>query len=178
MARIILEKKGDLTKEADQGGWIPLHYAAHLGHLSMVKLLINYDKFAAYIGDKKGKKTALHIAAGQGYIHVMEELISSCPDCCELVDQRAWNVLHFAMESVNSEAVEYLHKYLWLSYLLNEKDTEGNAPLHCLTASLCEYTTLLDNSRVDKMAINRQNPNALDIGKANYNLSSSKVHTH
>ncbi|KAJ6890533.1 hypothetical protein NC651_024130 [Populus alba x Populus x berolinensis] len=44
---------------------------------------------------------------------------------------------------------------------------QGNTPLHCLAASLCEDTTLLKNSRVDKMAIKEENLNVQDIVGAN-----------
>ena len=174
MAKIILKKKQGLTKEADEQGWIPLHHAAHFGNLSIVKLLMQYDKFSAYIGDK-GKRTALHIAARRGSVAIMKEIISCCPDCCEIVDQRGWNVLHFAMESHKYDAVDYLNQNLWLSNLLNEKDAKGNTPLHRLAASLCEHTSFPDNSRVDKMAMNMENLTALDIAKENDDFPENKV---
>ncbi|MFQ6648901.1 hypothetical protein Gotur_020929 [Gossypium turneri] len=39
--RVILRKKGNLTKERDEDGRTPLHYAAHLGgRLSVVEELL------------------------------------------------------------------------------------------------------------------------------------------
>lgn len=53
---------------------------------------------------------------------------------------------------------------------------QGNTPLHCLAASLCEDTTLLKNSRVDKMAIKKENLNVQDIVGANdSNLLNARV---
>ena len=47
--------------------------------------------------------TPLHLAASQGHKDVMREIILHCPECYELIDERVWNILHFAMASLNKE---------------------------------------------------------------------------
>ncbi|TYH78430.1 hypothetical protein ES332_D04G225800v1 [Gossypium tomentosum] len=72
----------NLTKERDEDGHTPLHYAAHLGsRLSVVEELLKGDVSAAYIGDKKRGMTPLLMAARQ--------------DCCEKVDNKGLNLLHY-----------------------------------------------------------------------------------
>lgn len=93
-----------LTKIRDQQGWIPLHYAVLSGQESLVRLLLEFDKNTAYIRDKKEKKTALHFAASQGHIGVIEELLSSCPDCCELIDNGGQNALDVITKADNLDA--------------------------------------------------------------------------
>ncbi|KAA3463429.1 ankyrin-2-like [Gossypium australe] len=93
--RIILENKGDLTKEADENGHTPLHYAAHLGHDSVVEELLKWDLLAAYVDDKEWEMTPLLMAARQGHGQIVTKILSSCPGCCEKVDKRGWNFLHF-----------------------------------------------------------------------------------
>ncbi|TYH78450.1 hypothetical protein ES332_D04G227500v1 [Gossypium tomentosum] len=94
--RIILEKKGNLTKERDEDGHTPLHYAAHLGsRLSVVEELLKRDVSAAYIGDKKRGMTPLLMAARQGYSGTCSKILSLCPDCCEKVDKIGLNLLHY-----------------------------------------------------------------------------------
>ncbi|KAG4153460.1 hypothetical protein ERO13_D04G184600v2 [Gossypium hirsutum] len=94
--RIILEKKGNLTKERDEDGHTPLHYAAHLGsRLSVVEELLKRDVSAAYIGDKKRGMTPLLMAARQGYGGTCSKILSLCPDCCEKVDKIGLNLLHY-----------------------------------------------------------------------------------
>ncbi|CAL9026109.1 unnamed protein product [Prunus brigantina] len=97
MTKEILEKKKDLAIAADEQWWTPLHYAALSGCTSIVKQLLQADRSSAYIMDKADKKTALHIAASRGHVGVMKQLISHCPNCCELVDQRRRNALHYAL---------------------------------------------------------------------------------
>ncbi|KAG8500115.1 hypothetical protein CXB51_004385 [Gossypium anomalum] len=94
ITKIILEK-GDLTKKTDENGHTPLHYAAHLGHDSIVEELLKKDVSAAYLGDKKWEMTPLLMAARQGNGRTVRKILFYCPACCEKVDQRGWNLLHF-----------------------------------------------------------------------------------
>ncbi|PPD77127.1 hypothetical protein GOBAR_DD25953 [Gossypium barbadense] len=94
--KVILNKKGNLTKERDEDGHTPLHYAAHLGNrLSVVKELLKRDVTAAYIGDKMRGMAPLLMAARQGHLLTVSKILSLCPDCCEKVDNKSLNVLHY-----------------------------------------------------------------------------------
>ncbi|TYJ40967.1 hypothetical protein E1A91_A04G178700v1 [Gossypium mustelinum] len=94
--RVILEKKGNLTRERDEDGHTPLHYAVHLGgRKSVVEELLQRDVSAAYIGDKKRGMTPLLMAARQGYLGTVRMILSLCPDCCEKVDNKGLNFLHY-----------------------------------------------------------------------------------
>ncbi|KAK3206481.1 hypothetical protein Dsin_020527 [Dipteronia sinensis] len=90
-------------------------------------MLLIEDKSAAYKADNEGKM-ALHVAAGLGRVNIMRELISRCPGCCELVDKRGWNVLHFASTSKNRNAVGLILQNPSPGNLANEKDEKGNTP--------------------------------------------------
>ncbi|TYH23155.1 hypothetical protein ES288_A04G187800v1 [Gossypium darwinii] len=94
--RVILEKKGKLARERDEDGHTPLHYAVHLGgRKSVVEELLKRDVSAAYIGDKKRGMTPLLMAARQGYLGTVSQILSYCPDCCEKVDNKGLNFLHY-----------------------------------------------------------------------------------
>ncbi|BFG39447.1 hypothetical protein CerSpe_257210 [Prunus speciosa] len=163
MTKEILEKKKDLAIKADEQGWTPLHYAALSGCTSIVEQLLQAHRSSAYIVDKADKKTALHIAAYRGHVGVVKQLISHCPDCCERVDQRGRNALHYALEKHQSRITTFVLKDSWLSnILLNAKDVDGNTPLHLLDVSLFG-TRFIGDTRVDKMAFNKENMNALDV---------------
>ncbi|PRQ47212.1 putative ankyrin repeat-containing domain, PGG domain, protein accelerated cell death 6 [Rosa chinensis] len=175
-----------LTKAVDKQGWTPLHFAAFFGHSLIVKHLLRADESAAYVRDKDDKKTALHIAVSKGHLDVMKELISHCPDCCELVDKRHQNVLHYAIENKRFEIQDFVQKDPWLSnVLLNGKDDNQNTPFHQLAASFYKFghvsragSEIIDSSkdfisdaRVDKMAFNKEHLTALDMIQANHSFS-------
>ncbi|XP_021804535.1 alpha-latroinsectotoxin-Lt1a-like [Prunus avium] len=167
MTKEILNKKKDLAIAADEKGWTPLHYAAFYDRASIVTQLLEADKCSAYMRDEADKKTALHIAGSKGHVRVMKQLISYCPDCCEVVDQRRRNALHYALEKRQSRIIDIIMMDTWLSnVLLNAKDVDGNTPLHLLNAPLCTETPFIVYDKVDKMAFNKENMNALDVIEA------------
>ncbi|XP_022722158.1 ankyrin repeat-containing protein ITN1-like [Durio zibethinus] len=136
-ARIIIEAQKHLTKETDDKGRTPLHYAAHLGLRSIVQLLLKADPSTAYITDKERGTTALHMAAWSGRTGIMEDIISYCPGCCEIVDKRGWNFLHFAVVSLRPGKLKrFLFddnnkiKDLPVRNLIDERDINGNTPYH------------------------------------------------
>ncbi|XP_052293047.1 ankyrin repeat-containing protein NPR4-like [Citrus sinensis] len=160
----LLEKRKSLTRERDQHGWTPLHYAAYSGNFGGTHLLLESDRSAALIANKDRKMTALHLAAGQGNESIMDAIIDHCPECCELVDDRGGNVLHFAMVSFSARKLkDLLDKYPLVWNLINEKDVKGNTPLHVL-AALCpqsyyvvSYVVPWNTGRAYYEAVNKQN---------------------
>ncbi|GMJ09824.1 hypothetical protein like AT4G03500 [Hibiscus trionum] len=117
--RIILEKRVNLTKERDEDGHTPLHYAAHLGHSAVVEELLKWDVSAAYVTDKKWEMTPLLMAARQGHGHIVNKIFSSCPDCCEKVDKIGWSFLHFvAFRNSPSDLCDKIFKSGEVSSLL------------------------------------------------------------
>ncbi|KAL9411276.1 hypothetical protein AB3S75_044966 [Citrus x aurantiifolia] len=138
----LLGKKGGLTAVRDKYGWTPLHHAAYSGRELTSKLLLDYDKSAARIGDKDRKMTALHLAAARGHIMVVDRILSSCEDCCAQVDERGWNFLHFAMVSLDLFQLSGLlikHPIVRNSRLLVDEDVNGNTPLH-VVAAVCRLS--------------------------------------
>nr|TKS02784.1 hypothetical protein D5086_0000159630 [Populus alba] len=135
-ARKLLEKEKTLTKTTDENGWSPLHCAAFYLRWSIptVKVLLEYDASAAYIAETEKKRTALHIAAIRGHVNAMKEIVSGCPACCELVDNRGWNALHYAVASKISYVFEECLEIPELARLGTKKDDNGNTPFHLIAA--------------------------------------------
>ncbi|XVF37731.1 hypothetical protein REPUB_Repub20aG0035000 [Reevesia pubescens] len=135
----LIEAKEYLTKETDDKGRTPLHYAAHLGHRSVAKLLLQKDVSAAYITDKDRGVSALHMAAWRGEIDIMEDIISYSPDCCLIVDKRGWNFLHFLVVTLPPFALKrFLNgnkvEDIPIRILLDAKDVNGYTPIHVMIA--------------------------------------------
>ncbi|XP_059446692.1 ankyrin repeat-containing protein At5g02620-like [Corylus avellana] len=166
----ILENIDGISREKDNNGWIPLHLA--LSFKDIVELLLDKDREVAYMKDTKGR-TLLHIAAQYGLVHAMNVIVERCPDCCELVDNRGWNVLHFAIKGGSmflEKIMDIITENKSFSNLLNEKNADGDTPLH-FYSKYATFLIVLDliikkfmsHPRGDKMAFNKQNLNAYDI---------------
>ncbi len=165
-----------LINKADQEGSTPLHCAAYFNSSTTIRSLLTFDRNAAYMKDVKGR-TALHIAAHRGHEEIMKSILLICPDCSELVDNRGWNALHFAVNSSRwpEDVVQVILNRPILNNLLNEKDANGNTPLHFHSKSSQYLEALICHDRVDKMAFNNQNLDAYDIALTNAELSDEKV---
>ena len=137
MVKEILKWKPDLTKEVDENGWSPLHCTAYLGYVSIVRQLLDEsDRFVVYLRVKNNdNKTALHIATTRGNKRIAKLLVSRYLDCCEQIDINGNNALHLFM--MQRGFFKSLIKISWMNAgaLINEKNVEGQTPLHLLAHS-------------------------------------------
>lgn len=167
-----------MATATDEAGCTALHKAATYGFISMVKIILEYDRTAAYVARKDDKMTALHFAAAEGNLDVIKELISQFPDCCELVDHNCQNVLHYAFQNNQDEIVDFFSTDPWLSnILLNGRDLGGNTPLHHMAKYLNGWfmNNYIDNDTVDVLAFNKENLNAIDLILANEEDTSKSL---
>ncbi|CAK7349941.1 unnamed protein product [Dovyalis caffra] len=146
-------------------------YRGPNGRTALHAAVMNDDH--AYIVDTDKKRTALHIAAIQGNAEVIEEIVSACPTCCELVDNRGWNALHYAVASTKRrEVFGKAVKISKLGQLIYEKDEEGNTPLHLLAAfSKFSWYILPYEFRTSKSkmcGVNKQGLSVDDLLKGNF----------
>lgn len=163
--RELLKKCGsEVLEVADDCGWMPLHYAAHLSNVHVVQQFLKTNSSIAYIKDNEGM-SALHISARNGHTCVLKKLLEQRPDICELLDKKDRTALHVAVESGKKKAVKILLDWMAFNDLLNEQDIEGNTALH-LAAIHKHYrilTLMAKDSRVDKGVRNKSQMTVLEI---------------
>ncbi|XP_059314773.1 ankyrin repeat-containing protein ITN1-like [Lycium ferocissimum] len=97
---MILRNEPSLTKQVDDLGWSPLHFAAYFGFELLVRTLLMADKQMASETTKEDNKTPLHLAAINGKLKAMEEILEQCPDSLEAVTTQGQNVLHLVAENI------------------------------------------------------------------------------
>ncbi|KAF8032271.1 hypothetical protein BT93_D1259 [Corymbia citriodora subsp. variegata] len=162
-----MEKRPEVIREGDDIGWTPLHYVAYLGKVKAVRLLLQHDISVAYNLNKEGE-SALDLAAFQGHVNVIDELVKSCPDACDIISTKGQTVLHAAVIGGRMNVINYILGMPNLDDLINEQDTDGNAALH-LAALHKKYNIigmLAQDKRVDRLAKNKDHLTALDIFSA------------
>lgn len=170
--RVLCDARPEFLREKDNDGRYPIHYAAALGNLEIVRTLLKYDKHIAYFGDTDNR-WPFHLAASNGHTSIMEELLQKFPDSGETSDNRNWNALHIAVERGNLEVVRYILNSDKLAELINEGNEEGNTPLH-LAIFYHQFSIsllLLKDKRVEFNVINRKGQTALDIIVSDHEVS-------
>uniref|UniRef100_A0A5B7AUZ0 PGG domain-containing protein n=1 Tax=Davidia involucrata TaxID=16924 RepID=A0A5B7AUZ0_DAVIN len=178
---VLLNWNQDLVKKADIYGWLPLHYAARMNNVPSVRQLLDKDKSVAYLkADEDNEMTALHVAATQGHVDVIEVLISECPGCWEIVNSRGQNILHIAVKHKKKKLIKFILKNSSLESLINQKDDDGNTPLHLLVASNFFLSELIMHPIADKSTYNKKNLTPRDIAfySNDYTMSQGLIKSY
>ncbi|KAF5206156.1 Ankyrin repeat-containing protein [Thalictrum thalictroides] len=164
MAKLLLDKKLGLVKEADDNGRTPLHFASALGLSDFVQMLLKYDTSTTCFLDKNGS-APIHLAAHFGRLSIIKKFIRVQPDIKDLLDGASRNILHIATECQQVNVVKYILKKKCFAELLNGKDKHSNTPLHQATITGTPYIVniLVRDKRVDVTATNRERYTAMAI---------------
>ncbi|KAF8019865.1 hypothetical protein BT93_G0529 [Corymbia citriodora subsp. variegata] len=159
----ILDKSPEVIREGDAMGWRPLHYAAYLGKVKEVELLLQRDTSVIYVLDDEGN-SALHVAAFQGHIKVIDQLNKSCPDAWDIINTKGQTALHAAVIGGHHNIVGHIVKMPKREDLINEQDANGNTALHLAVHSrkYISARILARDKKVDYFATNKDYLTAVD----------------
>ncbi|KAI8551696.1 hypothetical protein RHMOL_Rhmol06G0206100 [Rhododendron molle] len=165
--RILWEKdQSSFHLRYDVEGRNSLHFSASIGFLEGVNFLLSKFCSATYQRDKRGL-FPIHTASSKGHVNIIQAIRQHCPDSRELLTLQGQNIFHVAAKSGNDKAVSSMLKMPELEKLLNEKDDDGNTPLH--VATICGHprivSALTRDERVDLELGNNDGFTALDIAE-------------
>uniref|UniRef100_A0A0V0I9H8 Putative ovule protein n=1 Tax=Solanum chacoense TaxID=4108 RepID=A0A0V0I9H8_SOLCH len=128
--------------------------------------MLGWKRSLAYLpaGSENDWTTTFHIAASEGDMLMLFELLNHCPDCWEMLNSNGQNAFHVALLNGHEMFVSVFYGSGFCNSLVDEADNEGNTPLHLLAASGDNVPQIiLDHPRAKKMAFNKQNQTPLDI---------------
>ncbi|PHU18416.1 hypothetical protein BC332_14111 [Capsicum chinense] len=157
-----------LCEEPDLWGWNSLHYVVKLGLEDVVSDMLRWKKSLVYLpaGSENDWTTAIHIAASEGDVNMINKLLYHCPDCWDTLNSNNQNATHVAVLNNQDEVVRFLLDSDKCDNLVVEPDSDGNTPLHLLAASGNHVPELINHPRAKKMSFNKQYQSPLDIALA------------
>ncbi|KAM3345244.1 hypothetical protein P3S68_024953 [Capsicum galapagoense] len=126
-----------LCEEPYLWGWNSLHYAVKLGLIDVVSYMLWWKKSLVYLpaGSENDWTTAIHIAASEGDVNMINKLLNHCPDCRDMLNSNNQNALHVAVLNNQDKVVCSLLDSDKCDSLVDEPDSDGNTLLHLLAAS-------------------------------------------
>ncbi|CAB4303846.1 unnamed protein product [Prunus armeniaca] len=133
IVKLINKKAVEKKPEVRVNSKSPLH-AAILGRRNneILKIVSSMEEIFPSSKDEKG--TPLHSAASIGYVEgIVKELLRHCPDSKELKNSNGENILHVAARCGKDNLVKYFLKRGEFRMLINQKDRNGDTPLHLAT---------------------------------------------
>ncbi|XP_019707271.2 uncharacterized protein [Elaeis guineensis] len=163
--REILLRKPELAKDLNADGFSALHLAVANGHLAVVReLLRELGSHVCLARDKVGL-LPIHTAAMKGRVHVLGELLDARSESARTKTCQGDTILHLAVSSNCSEAVEFLVERLDTGELLNAQNEKGNTILHLAVArkQLQILMFLVSKREIDVNSVNLRGFTPLDV---------------
>ena len=178
----VINKWPCIIEQADDLGWSPLNLAAHLDNDKIIELILKKETSIAYAKNKEGL-SALHIAAKEGNLGAMRELITACPDIYELLDNRGQTAIHAAAESGQLIPFHLLKRKPWfkgIMTLVSEQNEEGNTPFYLavIKGHFLSFSYMESAKGVDLNATNKEGFTIMDklfLGRASFGEDWRKV---
>ncbi|PIA27420.1 hypothetical protein AQUCO_07800037v1 [Aquilegia coerulea] len=157
IAKLLIEADPDFPYGANSQGKTPLLIAIEKAELydspDMLKLILELQPSQSKVCIGKKGWAALHYAVSIGFLTSVGDIIRSCPESSEVVDNEGQNFLHLATKLGNVEMLKYiLEMKVIASTVLNRRDNVGRTSLDAAVLTGQESITqcLLEDPRVDK----------------------------
>ncbi|KAJ4813412.1 Ankyrin repeat family protein-like [Rhynchospora pubera] len=138
-------------------------HAAVLRSSEITTMLLNWRPELAYERDSSGS-TPLHFAASDGDVDMVQKILDIAPLAVYIQDEEGLSPLHVAARMCHYSTIDLIIN--WCpdsSKLLDERDNEGNTPLHCasMIGSVGMISELIQ-VKADTKVINNEGKTALD----------------
>ncbi|KAM3381348.1 hypothetical protein P3S68_006921 [Capsicum galapagoense] len=116
--------------------------------------MMGWKKSLVYLspGSENDWTTAIHIAASEGDVNMINKLLNHCPDCWDMLNSNKQNDLHVVVLNNQDKVVHFLLDSDKCDSLVDEPDSDGNTPLHLVVVSGNYVPELIKHSRAKPMS--------------------------
>ncbi|XP_039160972.1 protein ACCELERATED CELL DEATH 6-like [Eucalyptus grandis] len=156
----ILKKNKKLFAMTDSKGGNVFHLAAFLNEPQIFDLLRPETEYLVRERDTNGD-LPIHIASKMGHVELIEKLHSVSP----WLNGQGQTILHVAAKYGREKAVRYIIGHPDMREMINERDHDGNTPLHLavIYLRLNVLIHLVLDENINPSLLNRKGLAAVDI---------------
>ncbi|XP_074342496.1 uncharacterized protein LOC141680069 [Apium graveolens] len=166
----LLEGNKKLVTFADDDGWTALHHAAYYQFDSILDAIIEAQIQVGhqFVYKNKDVSTPFHVAAKKQYTLTVIRLMELWPTLSSAyidVNNDGQNILHLAASQSKKKMIEGILKQCPKKYkkqIVNEKDNDGNTPLHLLIKAGCFVPEFVKYKGLDTMIRNNKDETPFD----------------
>ncbi|CAK7349817.1 unnamed protein product [Dovyalis caffra] len=160
------KEKPDLLRQKDEKKANAIHCAASMGCFLATQFLFDEYRAGAIQQNSEGN-LPIHVASKKGHVDVVHIYISKWSDLTEFLNSKGQNILHVAAESGQHRLVKHILESDRLQALANEKDLEGNTPLHLASKNGQSWATyaLVSNNIVTRQMANGENLTPYEVAE-------------
>ncbi|KAF8008205.1 hypothetical protein BT93_K2009 [Corymbia citriodora subsp. variegata] len=157
---VIFKKNMKLFTMTDSKGSNVFHLAAFWNVPQAFEHLQLETEYLTREQDNNGD-LPIHIASKMGHVALIEKL----HPVSQWVNRQGQTILHVAAKHGREKAVRYILKHQYLREMINERDRDGNTPLHlaALHLKLSSLIRLLQDERINSSLLNCEHLAAVDI---------------
>ncbi|XP_054781927.1 protein ACCELERATED CELL DEATH 6-like [Prosopis cineraria] len=157
----IVDTREELMHQRDEKNNTPLHYAAYMGYLGGVCTMLEKSPTIAFQRNSDGN-LPIHLACKKGHVQVVNKLLETeWSNAGVFLNSKGQNILHIAAMKGQTDMIKYLLKNPKIHHdTLNERDVNGDTPLHFASRKLSLWTLLL-LSRHNMIKVNLVNNEGL-----------------
>ncbi|PIA27421.1 hypothetical protein AQUCO_07800038v1 [Aquilegia coerulea] len=120
----------------------------------MLELILELQPRQSMVHVGNNGWTALHYAVSKGFFNSVGDIVGSCPESSEVVDNEGQNFFQLAANFGDAKMVQHILGMRGIaSSILNRQDNLGRTPLDvaALTGNESIISSLLEDPRVEKM---------------------------
>lgn len=180
MLELLLKWNSNLTKQGDENGSTPVHFAAsfsqrhpkfHWRHpwiIRVLSMLLNTGEVDPFYQSDKNGMFPVHVAAAVGAKLTVAFLLDKFPNSAGLRDAKGRTFLHVAVEKQSLAVVTFACRTTSLQWILNMQDKDGNTALHLAIQAnhLRLFCALLGNPEVNLDLTNHSGHTPLDLSRS------------
>ncbi|XP_028787326.1 protein ACCELERATED CELL DEATH 6-like [Neltuma alba] len=162
----IVDTRKELLYQRDENNNTPLHYAAYSGYMEGVCIMLETSPMIAFQRNSDGN-LPIHLACEKFNVKVVKKLLEiEWPNDGLWLNNKGQNILHIAAMKGRTRVIKYLLKHPNIHHdTINERDVNGDTPLHLASRELRLWSLLLlsQDKRIDVNLVNNKGLTARDV---------------